>query len=81
MRKLFLFQNVWLLQLNFTKFHFFNIRKWSDIDVTSGKAVENHMTCAPFENLVEWKIWKGSKSHNQKGNFAHKKGRLIKCLG
>ena len=52
MRKLFLFYKVWLLQLNFTKFHFFNITKWSDIDVTSSKAEENHMTCAPFENLV-----------------------------
>ena len=37
-----------------------NITKRPDIKVTSGKPIrENHMTCAPFANLVEWKIWKG----------------------
>ena len=33
--------------------------KRPDINVTSGKPRENHMTCAPFANFVEWKIWKG----------------------
>ena len=35
-----------------------NIAKRPDINVTSGKPRENHMTCAPFAKLVEWKIWK-----------------------
>ena len=35
------------------------ITKRPDINVTSGKPREYHMTCAPFANLVEWKIWKG----------------------
>lgn len=52
-----------------------------DIDVTSGKSNENHMTYAPFANFAKWKIWKGSKSHNQKENLSPKKGTLIKCLG
>lgn len=50
-----------------------NITERPDIDVTSGKSRENHMTYAPFANLAKWKIWKGSKSHNQKENFSHKK--------
>ena len=36
-----------------------NITKRPDTNVTSGKPSENHMICAPFANLVEWKIWKG----------------------
>ena len=36
-----------------------NITKWRDINVTSSKPRENQMKCAPFANLVEWKIWKG----------------------
>ena len=35
-----------------------NITKRPDFNVTSGKPRENHMTTAPFANLVEWKIWK-----------------------
>ena len=35
-----------------------NITKRPDINVTSRKPRENHMTSAPFANLVEWKIWK-----------------------
>ena len=35
-----------------------NITKWLDINVTSSKPRENHMKCAPFANVVEWKIWK-----------------------
>ena len=34
-----------------------DIKKRPDTNVTSGKPRENHMTCAPFANLVEWKIW------------------------
>ena len=34
-----------------------NMTKRPDINVTSVKPRENHMTCAPFANLVEWKIW------------------------
>ena len=57
---IFLTPNVWLLQLNFSKFHFKYIKKnRPDINVTSSKLRENHLTCAPFANLVEWKIWKG----------------------
>ena len=36
-----------------------NITKRPEIKVTSGKPMENHVTCAPFANLVEWKVWKG----------------------
>ena len=36
-----------------------NITKRPDIYVTSGKLRENHLTCAPFANLIERKIWKG----------------------
>ena len=36
-----------------------NITKRPDINVTSGKPRENHMKCAPFANVVDWKIWKG----------------------
>ena len=36
-----------------------NITKRPDINVSSGKQRKNHMTCAPFANFVEWKIWKG----------------------
>ena len=35
-----------------------NITKRPDLDVTSGKARENHTTCEPFANFVKWKIWK-----------------------
>ena len=34
-----------------------NMTKRPDINVTSVKPREHHMTCAPFANLVEWKIW------------------------
>ena len=44
--------NVWLLQLNLSKF-ILNITKRPDVNVTSGKPRENHMTCAPFANLDE----------------------------
>ena len=33
--------------------------KRPDVNVTSSKPREKHMTCAPFANLVEWGIWKG----------------------
>ena len=46
---------------NWIVVHFiWNITKRPDINVTSSKPRENHMKCAPFANLVEWKIWKGS---------------------
>ena len=47
----FLTPNVWLLQLNLSKF-ILNITKRPDVNVTSGKPRENHMTCAPFANLA-----------------------------
>ena len=34
----------------------FVITKRPDFNVTSGKPRKNHMTCAPFGNLVEGKI-------------------------
>ena len=68
----FLTPNVWLLQLNLVNFYL-NITKRSDIDwcnfVTFGKPRENHMTCAPFANLVEWKIWEGS-NHTAKSKIS-----------
>ena len=36
-----------------------NISKRPDINVTSSKPRENHVTCAPFANLIELKISKG----------------------
>ena len=36
-----------------------NITKRPDINLTSGKPRENHITCVLFANLVEWIIWKG----------------------
>ena len=40
------------------------LTKWPDVDVTSDKPRENHMTCVLFANLVEWKNLKEfSKSH------------------
>ena len=39
------------------------------------------MKCAPFANLDEWKIWKGSTSHNQKGNFPHEKTNVDQIFG